>query len=374
MSKDSLALRAQELIEEGDEIFSSLSSWETAWADRQMFLESRGYMLRPRYRSGWIPSWKGTGKHPMFFEDSVILPLREHLIDATRMSDGMLVYIKRVRTGDTESRIATMLSSPPLSEDPENHSVPILELFQDADDESISYMVMPFLRLIDEPPFALIEEIMEFVDQILVGLAFLHKHGVAHRRDCEYKNLMMDAHAMYPQGHHPVATMCLPDGMTKASYRSRADAGVKYYFVDFGISVHFPPDVRPKLVVGTDGRDQEVPELSMRTPYDPFKVDMFIIGNVFRHELHDKFSNVEFLVPMIESMTQRDPSCRPSAVEALTQWRNIRGTISSVQLRWRPRPREEEPVLTAFYEAVSLVSTAAHFGKELYKWAAGSQG
>ncbi|KZT13124.1 uncharacterized protein LAESUDRAFT_719438 [Laetiporus sulphureus 93-53] len=280
MSEDPLFRHAQELIEEGDRLFSSLRSWEAAWAERQPFLESRSYMLRPRYRPGWIPSWKGTGMHPMYFEDSITLPIRDHLVDATRTSDGMLVYIKRVRTGDTESRIATMLSSPPLSEDPDNRSVPILELFQDTDDESISYMVMPFLRLIDNPPFVFIVEIVEFMEQILTGLAFLHKHGVAHR-DCEYKNLMMDAHAMYPQGHHPVATMCLPDGMTEAPYLSRADTGIKYCFIDFGISVHFPQDVRPKLVVGTDGRDQEVPELSMRTPYDPFKVDVFITATCF---------------------------------------------------------------------------------------------
>jgi hypothetical protein len=57
-----------------------------------------------------------------------------------------------------------MLSS---YEDPTNHSVPILDTFVDSADESISYLVMPFLRTLDEPPFYVIEEILDFADQIL---------------------------------------------------------------------------------------------------------------------------------------------------------------------------------------------------------------
>jgi hypothetical protein len=80
------------------------------------------------------------------------------------MSDGKLVYIKEIRTGDSESSIALMLSA---LDDPANHSVPILDTFGDLVDKSISYMVMPFLRLTDNPPFEVVEEVLDFVDQIL---------------------------------------------------------------------------------------------------------------------------------------------------------------------------------------------------------------
>ena len=80
------------------------------------------------------------------------------------MADGKLVYIKRVQTNDQESRIALMLSS---YKDPDNHSVPILDTFVDDTDNSMSYIVMPFLRLVDEPPFYAIDEILDFADQIL---------------------------------------------------------------------------------------------------------------------------------------------------------------------------------------------------------------
>jgi hypothetical protein len=89
---------------------------------------------------------------------------RPLLVDATRMSDNKLVYIKEVQTGDLESSIALMLSA---IDDPANHSVPILDTFEDPVDKSISYLVMPFLRLTDNPPFEVVEEVLDFADQIL---------------------------------------------------------------------------------------------------------------------------------------------------------------------------------------------------------------
>ena len=35
---------------------------EASWVGRQEALERAGYMLRPRYRPGWKPSWDGTNK------------------------------------------------------------------------------------------------------------------------------------------------------------------------------------------------------------------------------------------------------------------------------------------------------------------------
>jgi len=92
------------------------------------------------------------------------------LVDATRISDGKLVYIKQVKTNDQESRIALMLSS---YQDPTNHSVPILDIFADTQDDSISYIVMPFLRPVDDPPFYVTEEILNFADQILEVTTFV---------------------------------------------------------------------------------------------------------------------------------------------------------------------------------------------------------
>ena len=105
------------------------------------------------------------------------------------------MYIKEVRTGDLESSIASMLSAIDHSA---NHSVPILDTFEDSINESISYLVMPFLRLTDNLCFEVVEEVLDFADQILEvrrehvdqaillpthfqGLVSMHSYGVAHR-------------------------------------------------------------------------------------------------------------------------------------------------------------------------------------------------
>ena len=74
------------------------------------------------------------------------------------------MYIKEVQTGDLESSIALMLNA---IDDSANHSVPIIDTFRDAINKSISYLVMPFLRLTDSPRFEVVEEVLDFVDQIL---------------------------------------------------------------------------------------------------------------------------------------------------------------------------------------------------------------
>ena len=98
---------------------------------------------------------------------------------------------------------------------------------------------------------------------------------------------MMDATSMYPLGFHPVMDNVLHDVSTPAPFIPRSMVGVRYCFIDYGISSYFPPGSQERLVLGTEGRDQDVPELSDEVPYDPFKVDIFTIGNVFRQSFCD---------------------------------------------------------------------------------------
>lgn len=44
--------------EDFGDVGAELAPPELAWRDRQPYLESRGYLLRPRYRPGWILSWR----------------------------------------------------------------------------------------------------------------------------------------------------------------------------------------------------------------------------------------------------------------------------------------------------------------------------
>ena len=99
-------------------------------------------------------------------------------------------------------------------------------------------------------------------------------------------NILFDADAMYPEGFHPISLNMTVDYSGRAKHTSRTSAGAKYYYVDFGISVYIPEAVSPKFVTGALGRDRDPPELSEGIPYDPFKLDIFIIGNMFNQEFY----------------------------------------------------------------------------------------
>ncbi|KAI0350538.1 hypothetical protein OH77DRAFT_1593479 [Trametes cingulata] len=337
------------------DVHAKLSTEERYWRDHQEFLESRGYMLRPRYKPDWRPSWIGKSEFAWFYaEDAQPLPWRSSVMDATRISDGTLVYLKRVKSDSQELQILSYLSSEELLHDPRNHCVPLLDVIQDPLNPDTSYMVMPFLRYIDSPPFELVGDVLECIDQVLEGLVFIHDHDVAHR-DCAFKNIMMDASNLYPRGFHPIAQRRLPDVSDHAPYLSRSTVPIKYYFIDFGISTRFTSDEEPRVVTGKLGLDRQPPELSDDVPYDPFKLDVFLIGNLIRRELHGKYSNLTMLEPLMQRMVHPDPAQRPTAAEAYRQFKEIRRKVPTLYKYWYLQPRDSVLLARAARAAFSLV-------------------
>ncbi|KZV68675.1 hypothetical protein PENSPDRAFT_609710 [Peniophora sp. CONT] len=336
-----------------DEAFGELLGYEAAWRDRQAFLQAQGYMLRPRLRPNWVPSWRKSPAAIIESEDGVVLPMRRHLVDATHISDGTLVYIKRVHTGDEETLALAKMNSTGVKDDPRNHAVRILDYFQDDVDNTISYIVMPFLLPIDEPPMERVGECIDFVTQFLEGLICQHEAGVAHR-DLSEKNLLIEASALYPQGHHPVKLEMLPDLSGLAPALPRWKLGVRYLYVDFGISTYFPPGSTQRLVTGILGRNQNVPELSKTVPYDPFKVDIFSLGQVFERVFTKTYTNTEFLRPLIKSMTARDPAARPSAAEAFSQWTEMSKSVGSFRRVLHLREREGPMPFTFVLDTINI--------------------
>ena len=77
------------------------------------------------------------------------------------------MYIKRVRTDSEELRIALFLSADELLQDPRNHCVPIIDHFEDELESGMTFMVMPFLLPINKPAFETVDNVIDFVDQIL---------------------------------------------------------------------------------------------------------------------------------------------------------------------------------------------------------------
>ena len=92
---------------------------------------------------------------------------RPQCIDATRMKDGVFVFIKRVGEDADETEIQRYLTDDQKKGDPKNHCCPILDVFRDAEDEGYEYVVLPVLRDFDDPKFYAVIEVLDFVKQTL---------------------------------------------------------------------------------------------------------------------------------------------------------------------------------------------------------------
>ncbi|KAI0730510.1 kinase-like domain-containing protein [Earliella scabrosa] len=322
---------------------------EVFWRDRYWMFHKHGYLLRPRYHPSWSPSWKGTNRDPTYCEDSVVIN-RPHVLDAKRLKDNTLVCLKTVEKGSLEIEISQFLTRVQHSH---NHCVPVLDVIpDDIADSNLSFVVTPYLRPMNNPPFSAIEEVVDFVEQTLEGLVFLHSQGVAHR-DIAPQNIMMDAQTLYPHGHHPIRLKYSIDNVREVTPLARLDHPVRYFFIDFGISHRFT-DRSSTMLVGLRGRNQSVPELSATIPYDAFKVDVYALGDLYYKEFTQRFHGLAFLDPLVNAMRERDPGTRVSAEGALVKFRDIRSTVANSSLRWRLSPRAESTPERVVYGVVDV--------------------
>ena len=51
--------------------------------------------------------------------------------------------------------------------DADNHAVPILDVFEDCQEANASFIVMPLLHRLDQPPFSDVGDAIDFVSQTL---------------------------------------------------------------------------------------------------------------------------------------------------------------------------------------------------------------
>ena len=100
------------------------------------------------------------------------LSQRKTTMDVTRLSDNTTLLIKHVKAGSDEVAIAQMLSSPERLADPRNHAVPLLDSFVDDSNPEDAFLVMPLLRIFDDPPFNTVGEVLDFIQQMLEVLQF----------------------------------------------------------------------------------------------------------------------------------------------------------------------------------------------------------
>ncbi|KAF5379388.1 hypothetical protein D9615_006642 [Tricholomella constricta] len=320
---------------------------EMFWVRLQPFLLRYGYKLRPRYQPDWTPSWfKLSSLEPAIknvydFEDA--LPLaRSKLMDATRQHDGAKVVMKIVDTSAEEIQIIRYLTSPELLRDPRNRTVPLLDVLHLPDNDSQALIVMPQLLQFDRLPFRRVGEIFEAIYQYLQasallmnGLEFMHEHHISHR-DASYFNLMMDASKIVPRGFHYFHETT-HDGLNREfEWLQRWSVRpVQYYFIDFDISHRYltSKDVKEMSRLG---QDKSVPEYLRPGPYDPFKADIYQLGNTLLKTIK-KYNpkGLESLLALGEAMTSSIPEDRPSPAAALQSLDEIDRKLLERRI-WKP--------------------------------------
>ena len=81
-----------------------------------------------------------------------------------------------------------------------------------------------------------------------------------------------------------------------------------------------------------------------------------------------KFTNTDFLQPLIQRMIAPHQEQRPTAQEALDLWVEIREMIPLIKRVWRPHPSGEDVREAAVQDAISLFNASMCSGFETLLW------
>ncbi|KAJ8078019.1 hypothetical protein PM082_000221 [Marasmius tenuissimus] len=322
---------------------------EQFWARCEPWLKEKGYGLRPRYRPGWVASWKDSDLEPSGCEDGQAI---EHggFLDGEKLSDGSIVFFKKLPASDIEVEMNRLLATL-NTEDPRNHCVlphEILEVPNDVEADATALLVLPFMTRWHDPEFSTAGEVLDFFQQLCEGLDFLHENGIVHN-DIKFNNVMMDSRNLCDQPIHPVKQIMARDWSHKVQTHTRTDRPVKYYFIDFGLAQQYSSG-KPREREPGYGGDTTVPEFKRKESCDPFAVDVYRLGNLIKEclltgtlsaVLFPKRKGLEFLNELITDMTQPDPAKRPTIREVISRLGDIRKGLSWRELR-APIPANDD--------------------------------
>ncbi|KAH9036978.1 kinase-like domain-containing protein [Lactarius pseudohatsudake] len=339
----------------------SLSNSELWWRDHYHDIEASGYKLRPRYDPGWQPSWTWnmSGKDSFVTDDVQPTPFRS-VMDATRMHDGKRVMLKKVlpEEGSHELSIIRFFSSDELRANPSNHCVALLELIDTAGTKlDKRLMVMPFLRPFNHPRFQTFGEFVAFFIQICEGLQFMHQNNVAHR-DCTMNNIMFDPSNMYPKGYHISRINRSRDLKGRAERHTRTDRPPRYYLINFGLSRKYSS--REVVDEPLRGGDETTPEHSLGGRCNPFRTDIYNLGNVVREQFLMKCNGFEFMQGLVDEMTDESPERRPTIEGVIGRFDHIRSSLSTIKLRSLISLKKDPRLFTVSRHVRQLIRTARY--------------
>ncbi|KAJ7228306.1 hypothetical protein GGX14DRAFT_612096 [Mycena pura] len=286
-------------------ITSNLLTPEVFWRDHYDYILEHGYKLRPRYRPDWVPSWKSWWSGTRAEDRPFLRNVRGATNDARRRTDNHArVVLKRADLAELDI-LRHLHSLPPSLQ---NHTVPLLDVVPLENPKEV-LIVMPFLRGFHEPSFDRLDEVIHALLEIMRGIAFMHSHKIAHRDAC-LLNFVMDSTELIPTGFHFSASYLTPDMKRFIKPKRRFAVNIRYYIIDFETSLIRPGPGSARYRVG---QDKTVPEFKSEEPYDPFKLDIYQVGNMIRKRFVERYAGLDVLAPIAEAMSRETPAERPTA-------------------------------------------------------------
>ncbi|KAJ3845458.1 kinase-like domain-containing protein [Lentinula raphanica] len=349
------ALRQSTILNSRNFDFSALSEHEIWWIQHFEYLKEHGYLMRPRYRPGWKPSYDPRKFRGHLAEDGQMI-FRYTIMDALRISDSLVVAMKRVKDATSEAQIATSFSDDAHNSDPRNHCVRIIDVLP-VPGAAEKILVMAWMRKVMDPRFRTVGEGIQFLSEMIEGLQYMHQNNIAHR-DCAINNMAMEADAMYTRPYHPMRPKKRYDWSGRALHHSRTRCPPRYYLIDFGCSrMYDPSQPRPAEYAIRSG-GYTPPEGLQGIPCDPFATDVYILGNLIRISFLDGdynpnlddpgMSGFEFLRSLVEDMVGDDPSKRPTMDEVASRFSQIVEQVPWWKLRARTTKKDENSLIKPF--------------------------
>ncbi|KAI9509433.1 hypothetical protein F5148DRAFT_752998 [Russula earlei] len=211
-------------------------------------------------------------------------------------------------------------------------------------------MVIPFLRPFNNPHFQIFGEFVAFFTQRCDGLRFMHERKIAHR-DCAANNIMLDPSGMYPEGCHPIQ-------INRAKSYTRTQRPTRYYLIDLGLSRQY--NYRDALDEPLRGGNKSAPEHNHGNLSNLFHTDIYYLGNLIRERFLRVYNEFEFMVELVDSMTDEDSAMRPMIEDVVSMFSCIRDSLNRFKLRSLIAPREDSRLITTFRYIPYAIRTARY--------------
>ncbi|KAG8969454.1 hypothetical protein FRC03_002730 [Tulasnella sp. 419] len=203
------------------------------------------------------------------------------------------VHFKKVKMESAELEIIHYLNSDAMRSDPWNHSVPTLEIVEQ---DGEAYLMILRLHPYNTPAFQNASDCIDFARQLLEGLTFFHENKIT-RVNFSPHNIGMDV------GLAPISS----------AKWDRSEFPVRYYLASLSNAIHY------------DGRHTHDDHI-----VNYLRKDIKSLGSTLRN-IFGETRQLQFLSPLLNSMTASNAATRPTAHEALSILNTLCGSLAPQQ-------------------------------------------